>query len=66
MDERTILTIISEDYYCDECTKNTFIFESTDSSLTIWRIHGLMKKACMGMGYSAELVEEVFGETVYD
>lgn len=65
MDERTVLTITEENWYDEDHWKTTLIFEEGES-LTIYKIHNLMKKACVSMGYSSELVEEVFGETIYD
>lgn len=65
MNERTILTIIGENWFDEDYWKTTSVFEE-DKSLTIYKVHGLMKQACISMGYSSELVEEVFGETIYD
>lgn len=65
MDERTVLTIIGENWLGGDHWKTTSVFEE-DKNLTIYKIHSLMKQACVSMGYSSELVEEVFGETIYD
>lgn len=65
MGEKTVITIIEESWFEDEYDKSTFVFEK-DKALSIWRVHDLMKKACLAMGYSAERIEEVFGETIYD
>ena len=65
MEERTILTIIEENWLAEDHWKATSVFEE-DKSLTIYKVHSLMKKACISMGYSSELVEEIFGETIYD
>lgn len=65
MTEKSILTIINEDYYDDECDKVTCIYEK-DETLNIYTVHRMMKKACLSMGYNAELVEKVFGEDIYD
>lgn len=65
MKEKTILTIIEDNWFGEDHWKITSVFEE-DESLTIYKIHRLMKQACISMGYSSELVEEAFGETVYD
>lgn len=65
MKEKTILTIIEDNWFDEDHWKITSVFEE-DESLTINKVHNLMKQACLNMGYSPAVVEEVFGETIYD
>lgn len=39
---------------------------SIDPDESIWKIHELCKRFCLAMGFSESVVDNAFGETVFD